>query len=49
LVTLIVIIVASWIIAAAFTGVGVGRVIARADSHHERSELSREHRGTVTP
>jgi hypothetical protein len=36
------IIVAGWIFAAVAAGVGVGRVIARADRQLEHSDLDRE-------
>ena len=42
--TTILIVVAAWIVGSAFAGLGVGRVIARADSADTLDHLEREHR-----
>lgn len=44
MVTTLVILIAGWIVAALGAGLGVGRVISRADLTHEMSELVREAR-----
>lgn len=47
MVTLIVVVATAWVAGAVLTGLGVGRVISRADYHYEMSEISREHRAAA--